>query len=131
MIGIGCIALVLLVQFLTFIQGFYMAIAGLDYRQSMVMLRPTFLYAIPFYFFVGFWIACKEPKRYLFFPLIVTMISVLANSLLYDYLYHIPWRRFATDPLIILVYLLITALGGRSAKKGEYRHVNPADEKQR
>jgi hypothetical protein len=116
---IGTIILIFLVQFLAFIQGFYIAMARLDYFESMVMLRPTFLYAAPFYFLMGRWIACREPKRYIFFPLMVTLISIMVNSLFYYYLYRVPLTFYAIDPAILSVYFLVTVFGGVIGNKAK------------
>ena len=117
LVGIGSVALIVIVQFLAFIQGFYIALARLDYHQSMVMLRPTFLYATPFYFFMGRWIAQRQRRRYLFYPLMAALFSLWVNSFLYYYIYQIPLVLFAIDPAIHLVYFIVTSFGGIVGKK--------------
>jgi hypothetical protein len=111
MVMIGSIILVFLVQFMTFTQGFYIAMAGLDYRQSMIMLRPTFLYATPFYFLLGRGIAIRA-RRYLFYPFMVVVITVLFNAVFYYYFYDIPLTFYAVDPTILLLYFFVTMFGG-------------------
>ncbi len=111
LVGIGSFILVFLVQILAFVQGFYIAIARLDYHQSMVMLRPTFLYATPFYFLMGYGTARREPSRYLFYPLTITPASILVNSLFYYYLYHIPLTYYVIDPSVLLGYFFVTIIG--------------------
>jgi hypothetical protein len=120
LVGIGSFILVFLVQILAFVQGFYIAIARLDYHQSMVMLRPTFLYATPFYFLMGYGIARREPRRYLFYPLMVTPVSILVNSLFYYYLYHIPLAYYVIDPSVLLGYFFVTFIGAVIGNKTRY-----------
>lgn len=111
MVMIGSMILVFLVQVLTFVQGFYIAMAGLDYHQSMVMLRPTFLYVTPFYFLLGRGIAIRA-RRYLLYPCMVAGITILVNAVFYYYLYNIPLTSYAIDPSILLLYFLVTMFGG-------------------
>lgn len=108
---IGSIVLVVLVQFVTFVQGFYITMAHLDYRQSMIMLRPTFLYVTPFYFLLGRGIAIRE-RRYLFYPSLIVLITILINAIFYYLLYDIPLTSYAVDPSILLLYFLVTMFGG-------------------
>ena len=117
LIGLGSFIVVFLVQLLALVQGFYIAMAGLDYHQSMVMLRPTFLLATPLYFIMGHGIARRKPKRYLYYPLMITLLSILANSLFFYYLYHIPLAFYAVDPMILLVYFFVTIVGAVVGKK--------------
>ena len=116
LVVIGSVILVSLAQFLAFIQGFYIAIARLDYHQSLVMIKPTFLYVTPFYFLMGRWVACREPKRYFFYPFMTILISILANSIFYYFFYRIPLVFYAFNPFILLVYFSVTAFGGMVGK---------------
>lgn len=120
LVGIGSFILVFLVQILALVQGFYIAMARLDYHQSMVMLRPIFLYATPFYFFMGLGISRREPKRYLFYPLMVTPVSILVNSLFYYYLYNIPFVYYIIDPSVLLGYFCVTIIGSVVGNKTGY-----------
>jgi len=108
---IGSIILVFLVQVMSFVQGFYITIAGLDYRQSMIMLRPTFLYVTPFYFLMGRGLAIRA-QRYLFYSCMVVGITILFNAIFYYYLYDIPLTFYALDPSILLLYFFVTMFGG-------------------
>lgn len=114
---LGILGVVLVMQGLILLQGFFIALAGLDNQQSMVMIKPVYIYVLPVYYYFSSWLGRTLPNKAFLLAVMLAIISFLLVSYI-NFLYlELPFAHSITDLYILVSYMAISVLGGAQGKK--------------
>jgi len=114
---LGIAALVTIMLGLILVQGFFIALAELDRRQTLLLLYPLYIYALPAYYCVGKWVGRALPNQAFLVAVMQAVSSFLLVSFINLIWLELPFAHSLTDVYILVSYLAVSILGAAHGKK--------------
>ncbi len=114
---LGIAALVTIMLGLILVQGFFIALAKLDRRQTMLLLYPLYIYALPAYYYASKWVGRTLPNQAFLVAVMQTISSFLLISLINLIWLELPFVHNLTDVYILVSCLAVSILGAAQGKK--------------